>query len=75
MSLAPAQQSVAAKAASRDLTDLLLAASVVFVSAMPAVANVVAVIKQVHIIVQIVEERAQPWTAAQSSAESAASAA
>ena len=60
-----------AEQVSRDLTDVLLAASVVFVPAIAAVAAVVVVIKQVHIMVQIVEERAQLRKTALRSAESA----
>ena len=55
----------------RDLTDVVLAASVVFVLAIAAVADVIVVIKEVHIVVQIVVERAQLTTIALRSAESA----
>ena len=71
MAFAPAHRPAAARRASRDLTDVLLVASVVFVSVIAAVAAVVVVIKQVHIVVQITEERAQLRTIALRSAESA----
>ena len=59
MAFAPAHRPVAAKKASRDLTDVLLVASVVFVPVIAIVAAVVVVIKQVQFVVQITEERAQ----------------
>ena len=43
---------------SRDLTDVLIAASVVFAPAIAGAVAVIFVIKQVHTVVQIIEERA-----------------
>ena len=71
MAFAPAQRPVAAKGASRDLTDILFAALVVFVPAIAFVAAVVVVINQVHTVLQITEERAQLRAIALRSAESA----
>ena len=59
------------KGASRDLIDVLLVASVVFVPAIAAVAAVIVVIKQVHTVVQITEERMQLIATTLRSAESA----
>ena len=71
MAFARAQLPVAATRASKDLTDVLLIVSVVFVPAIAAGTVVIVVNKEVHIMVQIVEERAQLRTAALCSAESA----
>ena len=71
MAFAPAQRPVATKRASRDLTDVLHAALMVFVPAIAAVADVVVVINQVHTVVQITEERVQLRKTALHSAESA----
>ena len=49
--------------ASRDLTGVLLAASVVLVSAIATVVSVVVVIKHVHTLVQITKGHAQLRTA------------
>ena len=56
---APARRPLSAKGASRDLTYVLFAASVVFAPMIAARVAVIFVIKEVHIIVQIVEDRAQ----------------
>ena len=56
--LAPAQQPIAAREASRDLTYVRITVSFVSVPASEAVTAMVVVIKQAHTIVQITEERA-----------------
>ena len=68
---APAQKLSANKGTFRDLTDVLVASSVVFVPAIAAVAAVVVVIKQEHTMMQITEEHVQLRTVALRSAESA----
>ena len=57
MALEQAQQPVTAKGAYRDITNVRLASSMVFVPAIASVANVVVMIEQVHIVVLITEER------------------
>ena len=71
MAFAPAQRNVAARRSSIYLADALLSTFVVFVPAILAVAAVVVVIKQVHTVVQITEERAQLQKIALGSYESA----
>ena len=56
---------------SRDLTEVMLVASVVYVPVIAAVAAVVFVINQVHTVLQIIEGRAQLWITAMRGAESA----
>ena len=51
----PAQQPIVAKRASRGLTDVLFAASVVFIQVIAAIAAVIFVIKKAHSVVSIKE--------------------
>ena len=69
--LAPAQRHSATKGASRDLKYLISGALIVSEPAIAAGADVVVVIKQVHIVVQITEERVLLRITALRSTESA----